>query len=130
MQKKVSKQEKSTCYNCGSIDHFVAKYLYEKKENNYQRDNNREGKHEYKKRNKQMGEAHFGHEWDSTKKSSDEDVKVATVAIQESSPTSKLFSNMSDDDDHHSPHICLMANGEKVKTKAKSSLIPSDISSS
>jgi hypothetical protein len=37
---------------------------------------------------------------------------------------------MSDDDDHISTHICLMAKGEKVKTKSKSSPIPSDISSS
>ena len=99
-------------------------------ENNYKRDNNREGKHEYKKRSKQMGEAPIGHEWDLTKESSDEDVNVATVAIQRSSSTPKLFSNMSDDDDHPSPHICLMAKGEKVKTKSKSSPIPSDISSS
>jgi hypothetical protein len=57
-------------------------------------------------------------------------MKVATVAIQGSSSTLKLFSKMSDDDDHISTHICLMAKGEKVKTKSKSSPIPSDISSS
>ena len=35
-------------------------------------------------------------------------------------------------DDYYSPHICLMAQGEKVKSKsnAKSPLPPSDISSS
>jgi hypothetical protein len=57
-------------------------------------------------------------------------MKVATVAIQGSSSTPKLFYKMSDDDDHISTHICLMAKGEKVKTKSKSSPIPSDISSS
>jgi hypothetical protein len=36
---------------------------------------------------------------------------------------------MSDDDDHLSPHICLMAKGEKVQSKAKPSPPPDDISS-
>jgi len=121
VQRKFSNKKKRTCYNCGSTDHFVAKCPYEK---------TTRGTYEYKKRTKQMGEAHIGHEWDSTKESRDEDVKVATVAIQRSFSTPKLFFNMSNDDDHPSPHICLMANGEKVKTKSKSSPIPSDISSS
>jgi hypothetical protein len=34
------------------------------------------------------------------------------------------------DDDYYSSHICLMAKGEKVKSKAKPSPPPSDISSS
>ena len=42
-------------------------------------------------------------------------MKVATLAIQGSFSTPKLFSNMSDDDGHISPLICLMAKGEKVK---------------
>ena len=78
-----------------------------------------------------MREAHIGHEWDSTKESiSEEDEKVATIAIHKSSPTPRLF-NMSDDD-YYSPHICLMAKHEKVKSKskAKSPPPPSDISSS
>ena len=37
---------------------------------------------------------------------------------------------MSDDDYYYSPHICLMAKGEKVKSKAKPPPPPSDISSS
>ena len=76
-----------------------------------------------------MEEAHIGHEWDSTKdSSSEEDEKVATVAIHKPSSTPRLFNNMSDDD-YYSPHICLMAKGEKVKSKAKPPP-PSDISSS
>ena len=78
-----------------------------------------------------MGEAHIGHEWDSTREStSEEDEKVATIAIHKSSPTPRLF-NMSDDD-YYSPHICLVAKREKVKSKskAKSPPPPSDISSS
>jgi hypothetical protein len=34
------------------------------------------------------------------------------------------------DDDYYSPHICLMAKGEKVKRKSKSKPAPSDTSSS
>ena len=60
---------------------------------------------------------------------SEEDEKIATVAIHKPSSTPRLFNNMSDDD-YYSPHICLMAKGEKVKSKAKSPLPPSDISSS
>ena len=57
-------------------------------------------------------------------------MKVATIAIHKSSPTPKLFNNMSNDD-YYSPHICLMAKGEKVKPKSKSPPPPpSDISSS
>ena len=78
-----------------------------------------------------MGEAHIGHEWDSTREStSEEDEKVATVAIHKSFSTPGLFNNMSDDD-YYFPHICLMAKGEKVKPKSKPPPPPpSDISSS
>ena len=63
-----------------------------------------------------MEEAHIGHEWDSTKEStSEEDEKIGTIAIHKSSPTPRLFNNMSDDA-YYSPHICLMAKGEKVKS--------------
>jgi hypothetical protein len=122
VQRRFPNKKKRTCYNCGSTEHFIAKCPYDKKENKYKnkKDNN-EGKHEHKKRYKQMGEAHIGHEWDSTKESSEEDVKIATVAIQKSSSTSRLFNNMFDDDDHRSTH---------VNRKAKSPPPPSDISSS
>ena len=56
-------------------------------------------------------------------------MKVATVAIQKPSSTPRLFNNMSDDDDHRSTHVCLMAKGEKVKRRAKSPPPPIDISS-
>jgi hypothetical protein len=78
-----------------------------------------------------LREAHIGHEWDSTKdSSSEEDKKIATVAIHKPSSTPRLFNNMSDDD-YYSPHICLMAKGAKVKPKSKSKPpSPSDTSSS
>ena len=78
-----------------------------------------------------MGEAHIGHEWDSIKdSSSEEDEKIAIMAIHKPSSTPRLFNNMSDDD-YYSPHICLIAKGEKVKPKSKSKPPPpSDTSSS
>ena len=81
-----------------------------------------------------MREAHIGHEWDSSIVSSSEEVeKVATIAIHEPSSSPRLFTNMFDDD-YYSPHICLMAKGEKVKSKSKVKAPPppppSDISSS
>ena len=77
-----------------------------------------------------MGEVHIRHEWDSTREStSEEDEKIATVAIHKPSYTPRLFNNMFDDD-YYSSHICLMAKGEKVKSKAKSPPPSSDISSS
>ena len=76
----------------------------------------------------------IGHERDSTKdSSSEEDKKIATVAIHKPSSTPRLFNNMFNDD-YYSPHICLMAKGEKVKSKSKAKAPPppppSDISSS
>ncbi|XP_066324596.1 uncharacterized protein [Miscanthus floridulus] len=130
VRRKFPNKKKRTCFNCSSTEHFIAKCPYEKKDNNYKKDK-KESKHEHKKSHKHMGEAHIGHEWDSTKESSsDEDEKIATVAIQKSFSTPRLFNNMSDDDNHRSPHICLMAKGEKANSKTKSPPPPSDISSS
>jgi hypothetical protein len=63
VQRKFPNKKKRTCYNCGSIEHFVVKCPYEKKDNNHKKDN-KEHKHEHKKKYKQMGESHIGHEWD------------------------------------------------------------------
>ena len=118
-----------TCYNCGSTNHFIAKCPYEIKDNKYKKDK-KEDKAERRKSKKNMGDAHIGHELDSTKEStSEEDEKVATIAIHKSSHTPRLFNNMSDDD-YYPPHICLMAKRDKVKSKskAKSPSPPSDIS--
>ena len=50
------------------------------------------------------------------------------MAIHKPSSTPRLFNNISDDD-YYSPYICLMAKGEKVKSKSKPPP-SSDISSS
>ena len=104
------------CYNCGSTDHFIAKCPYEIKDNKYKKDK-KESKTDHTKSKKYMGEAHIGHEWDSTRERiSEKDEKMTTVAIHKPSSTPRLFNNMSDDD-YYSPHICLMAKGEKVNQK-------------
>jgi hypothetical protein len=81
-----------------------------------------------------LGEAHIGYEWDSTvESSSEEDVKVATIAINKPSSPPRLFINFPNND-YYSPHICLKAKGEKTKTKSKAKAPlpspPSDISNS
>ena len=131
VKRKFPNKKKRLCYNYGSTEHFIAHCPHEIKDNNYKRDK-KESKTDYKNSKRHMGETHIGHEWDSTKdSSSEEDEKVATVAIHMPSSIPRLFNNMSDDDDYYSPHICLMAKGEKVKPKSKSKpLPPSDISSS
>ena len=130
MKRKFLNKKKRTCYNDGSTDHFIAKCPYEIKDNKYNKDK-KEDKADHRKSKKYIGEVHIRHEWDSTRESTnEEDEKVATIAIHKSSPTPRLF-NMSDDD-YYSPHICLMAKRENVKSKSKAKSPPplSDISSS
>jgi hypothetical protein len=114
VKRKFPNEKKRTCYNCGSTEHFNAKYPHEIKDNKYKKDK-KEDKTDHRKSKKYMGEAHIGHEWDSTREStSEEDEKIATMAIHKPSSTPRFFYNMSDDD-YYSPHIYLMAKGEKVK---------------
>jgi hypothetical protein len=133
VKRKFSNKKKRTCYNYGSTGHFIAKCPYEIKDNKYKKEK-KEDKADRRKSKKNMGEAHIGHEWDSTiESSSEEDEKVATVAIHKPSSPPRLFTNMSDDD-YYSPHIYLMEKGEKIKSKSKAKAPPppppSDISSS
>jgi hypothetical protein len=130
VKRKFLNKKKRLCYNCESTEHLIAHCPHEIEDNNYKRDK-KESKTDYKKSKRHMEEAHSGHEWYLTKDClSEEDKKIATVAIHKPSSTPTLFNNMSDDD-YYSPHICLMAKGEKVKPKSKSKPPPpSDISSS
>ena len=126
-RRKFPNKKKRTSYNCGSTEHFIAKCLYEIKENKYKKDK-KESKHEHKRSHRDMGEAHIGHEWDSTNEaSSEDDEKIITVAIQSSSSTPKLFNNLTDDEGSSTIH-CLMAKGQKVKPKPKSPSPSSDSS--
>jgi hypothetical protein len=128
-KKKFPNKKKRTCYNCGSTEHFIADCPNEKRENrndkgkgNYKKDQ----KPHYKRRN-YGGEAHIGHEWNSGDESSSEEggKKIATVAIKKLPSTSRLFNNLTDDEESTSIH-CFMAKGEKVKTNSKPSSQPSD----
>ena len=78
-------KKKRTCYNCGSTNHFIDKCPFEIKDYKYKKVK-KEKKADRRKSKKFLGEAHIGHEWDSTKEiSSEEDEKVATIAIHEPS---------------------------------------------
>jgi hypothetical protein len=100
-KRKFPKKKKRNCYNCGSIEHFIADCPNEKRENkndkgkgNYKKDQ----KPHYKRRN-YSGEAHIGHEWKSEdENSSDEEgKKVATLAIKKPPFTTKPSSPPSDE---------------------------------
>jgi hypothetical protein len=66
-------------------------------------------------------------EWNFGDKSSSEGErkKVAIVAIKKLPSTSRLFNNLTDDEESSSIH-CFMTKGEKVKTSSKPSPPPSD----
>jgi hypothetical protein len=128
-KKKFPNKKKRTCYNCGSTEHFIADCPNEKRENK-----NDKGKGSYKKdqtphhkRRNYGGEAHIGHERNSGGDSSNEGEgkKNATVAIKKPPSTSRLFDNLTDDQESSSIR-CFMAKGEKVKTRSKPSPPPSD----
>ena len=81
VKRKFPNKKKRTCYNCYSTEHFIAKCPYEIKDNKYKKDK-KDDKTDRRKSKKYMGEAHIGHEWDSTRESSsEEDEKIATIAI-------------------------------------------------
>jgi hypothetical protein len=128
-KRKFPNKKKRTCYNCGSTENFIVDCPNEKRENR-----NDKGKGNYKKdqkphykRGNYGGEAHIGHEWNSGDESSSEEEgkKIATVAIKKLPSTSRLFNNLTDDEESTSIH-CFMAKGEKVKDNSKPSPQPSD----
>jgi hypothetical protein len=129
VKRKFPNKKKRTCYNYGSTEHFIADCLKEKKENKYDKGKGgyKKDKKSYHKRRNYGGEAHIGHEWNSCDESSSEEdgKKVATVAIKKLPSTSRLFNNLTDDEENSSIH-CFMAKGEKVKIDSKSSSPPSD----
>jgi hypothetical protein len=110
------KGKKRACYECGQTGHFIADCPNKKEQDakkNYKRDKLKKGgksKGYFKK--KKYGQAHIGEEWNSDEESSssEEEEEVANVAIQSTS-TSQLFTNLSDDS--YTPN-CLMAKGDKV----------------
>ncbi|XP_040379865.1 uncharacterized protein LOC121054424 [Oryza brachyantha] len=122
---KSKQQSKKACYEYNKeFGHFIADCPKLAK--------NKKTKPKYFKRRPER--AHIGEEWFSN---NDEDKKedepkangsksggVATVAISSSS-TERLFPNLSDDDNDHTP-LCLMAQGRKVFLAPKHSVDTSD----
>jgi hypothetical protein len=127
-KRKFPNKKKRTCYNRGRTEQFIANCPNEKRENK-----NDKGKARYKKdqrphhkRKNYSGEAHIGHEWNSgDESSSDEGKKVATMAIKKLPSTTRLFNNLTDDEERSSIH-CFTTKGEKVKIDSKPSSPPSD----
>jgi hypothetical protein len=107
------KGKKRACYECGQTGHFIADGPNKKEQDakkDYKRDKLKKGGKGYFK--KKYGQAHIGEEWNSDEESSssEEEEEVANVAIQSTS-TSQLLTNLSDDS--YTP-TCLMAKGDKV----------------
>jgi hypothetical protein len=72
VKRKFPNNKKRLCYNYGSTEHLIDHCPHEIEDNNYKGDK-KESKTDYKKRKRNMGEAHIGHEWDSIKYSSSEE---------------------------------------------------------
>ena len=117
-EKNQRKGRKRPCYKCGKVGHVIAecpnnkedKGKKEQKKEKFKRGEKSKG--DYKK--KRYGQAHVGEEWNSgDESSSSEDEGVASIAIQKPSSTSRLFTNLSDNEDDYTS-TCLMAKGVKV----------------
>jgi hypothetical protein len=105
------------CYECGEYGHFIVECPKNKNKNEEEKKYKEKSK-EYK--NKYQGCAHVGQQWDSSDE--DEEPKkqgMATVAMAQGSSSTRLFNNLSDDEDH--PHFCLMTRGSKVQETITSS---------
>src|SRR5438132_9407282 len=94
------RNKKRQCYEYGEVGHYIADFPNKKnegkkewKKGKYKKDDKSKG---YKKKRYQ-GHAHIGEEWDS---------------IQKSSPTPRLFTNLTDYEDDFTP-TCLMVKGKK-----------------
>jgi hypothetical protein len=139
-KKKFSKGDKKfkstatrTCYNYGKHGHFIANYLFErrdgdddkKKSKPYKKDKGyKRSDKSYKK--KSYGEVHIGQEWESNDESSNSDNDgVTTVTIKGTSSSSKsLFPKL-----NKGKNTCVMAKESKHKVKTKGLFSPKYVSS-
>ena len=121
--------KKRPCYKCGEYGHFIAECPNkddnkdEDKKDKYKKEEKSRGfKKSYDSKKKYHKQAHLGVQWTSSdEESEDEDEGIATIAIQKpSSSSSRLFPNMSSDDEDDAHH-CFMARGTKVKNKSRHS---------
>ena len=119
------------CYKCGEKDHFIAdcpqnknnededkKYKDKGKDKSYDKEKRYKVKSkEYKKKN---GKAHVGEGWESSDDSDNEG--TASLALFINLSTSRLFNNLSDDEDDHP--MCLMAKRNKLANYSNSPSSP------
>jgi hypothetical protein len=110
------------------IGHFIAycpneKDQEDKKEYKKDKFKKRERSKGYYKK-KTYGQAHIGEEWNSDEESSSSDEGVENVAIQKSSSTQYLFTDLFNDE-FFTP-MCLMAKGDKVHLFSASSIDDDD----
>jgi hypothetical protein len=122
------KGKKRACYQCGKIVHIIVDCPNKKDQEGqmeYKKDKYNKGeksKGHYKK--KKYGQAHIGEEWDSGEESSSLDEEgVASIAIQRSTSTPWLFTNLADD--FETP-TCLMAKRYEVHLFNASNFVGSD----
>jgi hypothetical protein len=121
-ERKEKPRSKRVCYNCGKNEHFIAKFPYERKEE----DDDKRKKFDkgYKKdkkytKKKTYDQAHVGQEWNSSNESSEtESDEVITIAIKGKTSSSKsLFSKLS-------KHTCLMTNEGRKNIKSNTPSSP------
>src|SRR5688572_9745289 len=110
-----TKPRGSQSFGCGKEGHFITNCLEVKIKKN---DSSKFDKSKYKKN---VGEAHLGQEWDKNEESSDsdEEVGLATMAIEVPTSKSSLFEDITDDEDDFT-HTCFMTRGPKVDPKTPS----------
>jgi hypothetical protein len=114
--KNQRKGKKRACYECGQTSHYIADCPNKKEQEakkDYKKDKFKKGgKSKGYFNKKKYGQAQIGEEWnfDEESSSSEEGEEVANITIQTTS-TSQLFTNLSDDS--YTP-TCLMAKGDKV----------------
>jgi hypothetical protein len=106
---------KRACYECGQTSYFIADCPNKKEQEakkDHKKDKFKKGGKSKGYFKKKYGQAHIGEEWNSDEESSssEEEEEVENIAIQSTS-TSRLFTNLSDDS--YTP-TCLMAKGDKV----------------
>ena len=120
------KKSQRRCYECGDYGHFIAECPHQKDKDEEEKKYKEKSKN-FKK--KYQGRAHVGQQWDSSGDKDEVPKKkgMATLAIHTTSTPTKLFNNLSDDEDNS--HFCLMARGSKVlETLTSSSLSSSNTS--
>jgi hypothetical protein len=114
------KERRRGCYECGDYGHFIVDCPKKKQEGKkeHKKEKHHKGGKTYKKK-RHLGHAHIGEEWVSGEESSSsEEGGIAGIAIQRTSPTPRLFTNLTNE---YYSSTCLMAKEAKVYSSDESS---------